>query len=180
MRTTSEQMNTQPKVYVWDIVVRVFHWTTAVCFVMAYLLEDNRDAHKFFGYVLMTGLIVRLVWGVVGTFHAKFWNFIPSPPKVIRYFIAMLRGKESRYIGHNPAGALMIVALIFALGTISATGWMMGLDRYWGEEAVENLHIQAVNGTFALIAIHISGVIYSSIKHRENLVRAMLTGWKNL
>ena len=132
-----------------------------ICFVLAYLLEDNRDLHKFFGYTLMSALVLRLIWGVIGTHHARFWNFIPSPPRAISYLIAMLRGSEPRYVGHNPAGALMIIALIVALSTISATGWMMGTDRYWGEEWVEDLHADAVNVTLASIALHLGGVIYS-------------------
>ena len=178
MRTANEQSHSTNKIYVWDLVVRSFHWITVISFVLAYILVDNRDLHKFFGYTLTTALAIRLAWGFVGSYHAKFWNFIPSPTHLRSYIRATVRGDEPRHLGHNPLGAMMIVALIVMLSAISVTGWMMGLDRYWGEEWVEELHEIVVNITLFLIALHLGGVIYSSLKHKENLVLAMISGWK--
>ena len=137
-----------------------------------------RNLHLLFGYALLFGFTVRLIWGVIGSHHAKFASFIPTPKASVKYLWLLISGKEPRYIGHNPAGAVMIVSLIACILCISITGWMMGLDKYWGEEWVENLHLIFVNVTLVLVFLHICGVIYSSLKHRENLVIAMITGWK--
>ena len=179
MRTTGKTAPDASNIYVWDLVVRLFHWITVISFALAYFFDDNRSLHKFFGYTLLMALIIRLFWGFIGSYHARFLNFIPLPTEAVRYLLAMIRGHESRHLGHNPAGAMMIVALIIALSTISATGYMMGMDRYWGEEWVEQLHADAVNITLLLLVLHLGGVVYASWKHRENLVRSMMTGWKS-
>lgn len=165
-------------VKVWDLVVRVFHWSTVSLFTLAYFFESPRSLHLWLGYSLMAVLVVRIIWGFVGTRHARFSEFVPGPSRLGTYLARLLEGTERRHLGHNPAGGAMIIAMMGTIVGIGFTGWMMGLDAYWGEDWVENLHEILVNIALVLIAIHVFGVIFSSLRHRENLVAAMITGFK--
>ena len=104
---------------------------------------------------------------------------MPGPRKFLRYLAAMWTGREARYLGHNPAGAAMIVALLVLLAAVGTTGYMMGMDAFFGVEWVEDLHKALVNGLLVLVALHVAGVVLSSRRHRENLVLAMITGEKD-
>ena len=86
--------------------------------------------------------------------------------------------RARRYIGHNPAGGAMVILLIAMISGIVTTGYMMTTDTWWGIEWVEDVHKTLVYATLGLIVLHVAGVILASIEHRENLVRAMITGWK--
>lgn len=165
-------------VRVWDVVVRVFHWSTVTLFTLAWLIEKPRDLHEALGYTLMAILVVRILWGFVGTRHARFTDFVPSPRGFMAYLRAMLAGREPRYLGHNPAGGAMVVALMLTLAAIGTTGWMMGLDGFWGAEWVEELHEGLASFALLLVLAHVAGVAYASLRHGENLVRAMWTGVK--
>jgi cytochrome b len=167
-----------PSVQVWDIVVRVFHWSTVTLFTLAYLIERPRDLHKALGYTLMAILAIRVIWGLFGSRHARFTSFVPSPRRLFAYLGDMYRGSEKRYLGHNPAGGAMIVAMMLTLAGIGVSGWMMGLDAFWGVGWVEELHEGLVSFALVLIAVHVSGVVFSSLRHHENLVRSMITGVK--
>jgi len=87
-------------------------------------------------------------------------------------------GKAKRYVGHNPAGGMMVIALLAGVATITATGFAMTTDAFWGIEWVEDLHEFAANGTVLLIALHVGGVVLASLQHNENLIKAMFTGFK--
>jgi cytochrome b len=166
------------RVRVWDPVVRLFHWGTAFAFAGAYFLLDPRDLHEALGYAVLALLAVRVIWGFVGTVHARFADFVLGPARFLDYATKMMAGREPRYLGHNPAGGAMVVALMALLGLTALSGWMMSLDAFWGEDWVENLHQSVANGMLVLIAIHVAGVAYSSLRHGENLVAAMFSGLK--
>jgi cytochrome b len=168
-----------PRVRVWDPLVRVVHWTLAASVLGAFFLERPRDLHEALGYVALGAVAVRLVWGIIGPRHARFSAFAPSPPRLLAYLGDMLRGREARYLGHNPAGAVMIFALLALVALTSVTGWMMGTDAWFGEDWVEDLHETAATLTLLLVPVHVGGVVWSSLRHRENLVRAMITGDKH-
>lgn len=167
------------RVKVWDPVVRIFHWTVAGG-VIANLtvLKHEETPHIYVGYAVVAALAIRLIWGVVGRRHARFASFVPGPTGLLRYLRAMAARREPRYIGHNPAGAAMIVVLMGLLATVGATGWMMGLDRFWGVGWVETLHETAANVLICAVALHVIGAIVESVRHRENLPLAMITGHK--
>lgn len=177
--TISMTCNSPKRVKVWDIGVRLFHWSLVSMFAAAYLFADQRSLHRTLGYVVIGLIAFRLIWGFIGGKHARFADFIPSPRRLLGYLRAMIRGTEARYLGHNPAGAAMIVALLATLSGICATGYMMGMDAYFGVEWVEDAHKALVNLALLLIVGHVSGVIFSSIRHRENLVKSMITGEKD-
>lgn len=168
-------------VVVWDPLVRVFHWSLVVAFLGAYLLGDSGGAlHQAFGFTAVGLVTLRLLWGFVGSRHARFSSFVPSKGVLLRYLKDVLAHKEARYLGHNPAGAAMIVALLAAIIATGASGWLMTTDAFWGSEAVEAMHELAANGTLLLVGLHIIGVAFSSLRHHENLVRAMMTGRKRM
>jgi cytochrome b len=167
------------KILVWDAPTRVFHWLLALSFVGAYATGDSerwRDIHVALGYT-MSGLIgFRVLWGLVGTRHARFESFAYGPGRILRYLLSILRGKPEHYPGHNPAGSLAVY-LLLACGV---TVVMSGLAAYneIGGEWLEELHEATSHAMLALVLIHIAGVVASSVLHRENLVRAMVTGMK--
>jgi cytochrome b len=170
----------QKKVRVWDAGVRLFHWSLVAMFASAYLFAEQRTLHIYLGYIVAALVAFRLVWGLVGTKHARFTDFVPAPFRLLRYLRDMVSGKEVRSLGHNPAGGAMIMALLATITGIAVTGYMIGMDAYFGEEWVERLHTTLVNFALVLVAIHLGGVIFSSFRHRENLVKAMITGEKRL
>ena len=168
------------RILVWDIPTRVFHWTLALSFAGAYLTAETeryRDLHLALGY-LMLGLIgFRLIWGVVGSRYARFSSFTFRPSEIVAYLKSLLRRHPKHYLGHNPAGAVAIF-LLLGLGMVSAiSGILLYLEV--GGEMFEDLHEGASNLMLAVVVIHIAGVVVSSLLHRENLVRAMVTGYKS-
>jgi cytochrome b len=166
-------------VKVWDPVVRIFHWALVAAFITSWMTGDEvRSIHLASGYVIMGLVVVRVVWGLVGTRHARFASFIHRPSTVLAYLRDTLRLRARRYIGHNPAGGAMILALLSGLAVVCATGFMMTTDAYWGVEWVEDLHGAAANLLIILAGLHLAGVAAASFEHRENLVKAMITGRK--
>ena len=164
---------------VWDLFVRMFHWGLVLSFGVAWFSSHPAESiHHWAGYAAAGLILMRLLWGVVGTRYARFSQFVRSPTTIIRYLSEIVSGREARYLGHNPAGGIMILALIAAMATTAWTGWMMTTDSYFGVEWVETAHALAAHGLLVLILLHVGGVALASIRHRENLVVAMVTGRK--
>jgi cytochrome b len=216
---------------VWDPLVRIGHWTLAVAFFTAYLTEDDfLTQHVWAGYIVGAYVLVRLVWGVIGSRHARFRNFLYSPAKVFGYLKNLIARKPQHYIGHNPAGGIMVAALLISLAGTAITGMKLyaveenagpfavaaqqiplqsvsfvdeanaedddeddddedkvsrGLNAghkadKQAEEFWEEWHETFANLTLMLVALHILGVIVSSIIDKETLVKAMWTGKKEI
>ncbi len=164
---------------VWDIAVRVFHWSLVVVFAAAFISGDEWDRfHELAGYTAAGLVAFRILWGFIGTRHARFTSFVKGPTAVLAYLRDILAGREKRYLGHNPAGAAMILALLAGILGLGATGYMLTLDTYWDAEWVEELHEVIANGMLVLIALHVGGVVLTGMRHGENLVAAMVTGRK--
>lgn len=164
---------------VWDPLVRLFHWSLVASFAVAWLTADEWDAlHEWAGYAAAALIGFRLLWGLAGPRYARFAQFIRSPRLTVNYIRASIRGQEPRYLGHNPLGAIMIVGLILAMAGTALTGWMYTLDAFWGVEWVEEMHELLANMLLIMVVVHVSGVVLSSLRHRENLVRAMINGRK--
>jgi cytochrome b len=166
-------------VKVWDLFVRVFHWSLVALFLIAYVTGDEiEQVHIMAGYTIAALLLLRVVWGFIGPRHARFTDFVRSPREAIVYMRDAMLFRARRYIGHNPAGGLMVLALIVMLIGTCVTGYMMTTDAYWGSDAMEDIHGALANATVALIVLHVLGVLFASFEHRENLVKAMVTGRK--
>ncbi|MEX0828231.1 MAG: cytochrome b/b6 domain-containing protein, partial [Haliea sp.] len=164
---------------VWDPLVRIFHWGLVACFAVAWITADEWDGlHEAAGYIAVGLINFRLLWGVVGPHYARFSSFLRRPGDVAGYLGDILRGREKRYIGHNPAGAVMIIALILVMVGTASTGWMYTTERFWGESWVKEAHEFLANGLLVLVILHVAGVILASMRHSENLVRSMMTGRK--
>ncbi len=166
-------------VRVWDPLVRLFHWSLVVAFAVAYF-SANRwdDVHTVAGYAAGGLVALRLAWGVIGTPHARFSSFVRSPRTVIAYLRAMVAGTEARHIGHNPAGGAMIIALIAGMAVTATTGWLLTTDAFWGDTFMQHLHHWSAHAMVLLILAHLAGVALASVRHRENLVAAMISGRK--
>lgn len=167
------------EVAVWDPLVRVFHWSLVLSFAVAWLsAEEVRWLHVWAGYAAGGLIAFRLLWGLVGPRHARFARFVRRPAAVRRYLGDLLRGRETRHLGHNPAGGAMILALLASMAGLCLTGWLGTTDAFWGVDWVEGLHEALANLLLVLVGLHLGGVLLASLRHRENLVRAMVTGRK--
>lgn len=166
-------------ILVWDAPVRVFHWLLVLSFFGAFLTAESerwRLVHVTLGYTAGGLVAFRLLWGLVGTRHARFASFVRGPRAVGRYLLSLLGGRPAHSVGHNPAGALAIV-LLLALSLLTVlVGWLSYNDI--GGHWLEELHEGAANLMLAVVGVHVAGVAVSGWLHREHLVRAMITGRK--
>lgn len=188
---------------VWDIFVRFFHWTLVGAVLICFLTEDDLVIlHIVAGYYIGGLLVARIAWGFIGTQHARFSDFAFGPWTIVAYLRDLVGGRARRYVGHSPAGAAMVYALLLTLAAVTWTGHVsyrqegsqLGSlpaittpahaddddrrDEGEGGEVVSELHEGLANILLVLIALHIAGVFWSGFAHRENLVRAMISGEK--
>ena len=167
------------RILVWDAPVRLFHWLMVLSFAGAYLSAESerwRLLHVTLGYT-MAGLVAfRILWGLLGTRHARFASFVRGPGAVGRYLRSLLQRRPEHYTGHNPAGALAIVALLLLTLGVTAAGWATYQEV--GGKWLEELHQVLANLMLTVVGVHVAGVVLGSWLHRENLVAAMLTGRK--
>ena len=167
------------RILVWDLPVRLFHWLLALSFAGAFLTAESermRDIHVTLGYTFAGLIAFRLVWGVIGSRYARFASFVSGPRDVLRYLASLASRAPHHHVGHNPAGGWAVVALLGLGALVAATGYATYTGV--GGHALESLHEGAANALLALVAVHIAAVIGSSFVHRENLVAAMITGYK--
>jgi len=162
---------------IWDLPTRVFHWALAGSFLGAYLLAEedgSRNLHVMFGYTVAGLLVFRLLWGFVGSTHARFRDFAYGPGAAAGYLRDLVRGRARDYDGHNPAGSWAIYALLALAATTALTGWLQynGI----GGEAIEQIHEVLANAWLFMVAAHVGGVVVASLAHRRNLVATMITG----
>ncbi len=188
-------MSEQSEVKVWDPLVRFFHWSLVTAFFIAYFTEDDwMTVHSWAGYLIAGLLVIRIIWGVIGTPYARFGNFVYRPDEVVGFVKDSIQFKAKRYLGHNPAGGAMIIALLISLVIISVSGmmliaieeqsgpfagWFVHIDGLW-PDLIEETHEFFAEFILLLVFIHVAGVIVESFIHNENLVKSMLTGFKPL
>ena len=194
------------QIKVWDLFVRFFHWTLVVAFAVAYVTEDEAMAlHVWAGYLVGGLVLARIVWGFVGPKHARFTDFVCGPFRAWRYLINLITGRAERHIGHSPAGGAMVLMLMAGCLVTVWTGMTLYAaeegkgplawdapaviapaladndereGREHGDKEGEGLHEPLAHLTFLLVLLHVGGVVLASIVHKENLSRAMVTGWK--
>jgi cytochrome b len=208
MRSSPHKSNRGHWVKVWDPLVRFGHWLLVAAFFIAWMTDDDLEIlHSWSGYLVGGIVLWRLVWGVIGTKHARFTDFVYGPMTVMRYAKSMLTRHPIHYLGHNPLGGYMVIALLIMLSLTTWTGLELygsegkgplainsqslalafanGDDHKRGERYTENgdelweeLHEACANLTLALVLLHIVGVLFSSLIHRENLIAGMISGYK--
>jgi len=165
------------RILVWDLPLRVFHWVLAASFAGAFLTAEServRDLHLLCGYTFVGAIAFRLVWGFVGTRHARFSALRFGPAAIRRYGLSLLRGRPERHLGHSPPGAVMI-PLLLGLGlAVAASGWAVSADA--GGEWLEEAHEIAATAMLVAVVAHVLGVVVVSVLQRENLVLPLVTG----
>ncbi|MGB0224786.1 MULTISPECIES: cytochrome b/b6 domain-containing protein [unclassified Marinobacterium] len=180
------------EIRVWDPLVRVFHWALVLSFAIAWISADEFDTlHFWAGYTIAALVAFRIVWGFIGTRHARFSDFVYRINTIKSYLIDLAALRPKHYVGHNPAGGLMVIVLLLSLGLLTFTGmasvapdgigplagtWVESISGYW----MEDVHEAVANLVLAFVLFHISGVLISSLVHGENLVRAMINGKKEI
>jgi len=167
-------------ILVWDAPVRVFHALMVLSFAGAWLSAESerwRLAHVTLGYTMAALVAFRVIWGLVGTRHARFSSFVRGPAAVGAHLRSMLRGRPDHHTGHNPAGTLAILALLGSATAVTATGWA-GFNEFGGEWLKE-VHEALASLMLAVVGVHVAGVVLGSWLERQNLVMGMLTGRKH-
>ncbi len=182
----------QNEVRVWDPFVRIFHWSLVLTFTIAWLSGDEFEVlHINAGYAVLGLVLLRIVWGFIGTRHARFRNFVYPPAEVKGFLRDTLMQRARRYLGHNPAGGAMIILMLLSLVITTVTGIacygiedgagplaMLVAVPEAGGEMLEEVHEFFANLMVLLVVVHVIGVIFESQLHHESLIRAMLTGRK--
>jgi cytochrome b len=187
-------MQNQVKELVWELPIRIFHWSLVSGVIASYLSAKSHmgNLHVLVGYALCILLAGRVILGFVGSQYSRFDSFVFSISETLDYLRSMLQGNPKHYLGHNPAGALMVFALLITLSALFMSGLItlalidfdgpfLFLVNYLDDETsywFRSLHGAITNIVLSLIPLHLMGVALGSIQHKENLVRAMVTGCK--
>lgn len=166
------------KVLVWDRVVRGCHLILVVVFFSNYFInEQGETVHIALGYLAVSAVVVRLVWGFVSQGAARWSAFFPTPARLGVHWGLLWSRQPWRGLGHSPIGALVMITMLSLVVGLVATGVMMTeVDRFWGEEWLQDLHERCADLLAALVALHVTAAVVESRALRENLVVSMLTG----
>lgn len=169
------------RVLIFDWPVRLFHWLLAGGIVLAFAIAQLADKHgalfpyhAMIGIVLGAVLVLRLIWGLVGTRYARFTSFLFGPAAVMQYLKGVATGKTQHHVGHNPASSWAIFLMYAGVAAVVASGLMMSR----GIEAGEEVHEVAVYALLAVAGVHVLGVILHTVRQRENITLGMITGRK--
>ena len=166
---------------VWDPFVRIFHWSLVAGFgANALVLDDDGKAHQWLGYAVVVLVLLRVLWGLVGTRYARFTSFPPSLSQSTAQLREMIGGIRNIHVGHTPLGALMIYNLLLSMLVIGISGWLMTTDMFWGLEWPEELHEASVAWAELSVLMHVAAVVFESWRTSVNLPRAMITGCKDI
>ena len=167
------------KVRVWDKFVRIFHWSLVAC-VLAnfFVIDDGETVHQWLGYTASILVCARIVWGFIGSRHARFSDFFPTPAAIRQHLRDMMSGSKEHHDGHNPLGAVVMLVMLAIVLSLGATGYLQTTDAFWGEEWLQELHEGLASALIALAGFHALAAIVMSRIERTNLVAAMITGIK--
>ena len=178
---------------VWDLPTRLFHWTLAIAvFYSWFSMEvlENMQQHFYSGYVVLSLLLFRLVWGLVGSYYARFSSFPCSPRSILNYLKGLRSPKPERYLGHNPLGSLSAILMILLVLVQAVLGLFSSDDYFFGPLSglvdskvmtwASEMHLLNSNAVFAVIGLHIAAILYYQLIKKERLTKAMITGDKVL
>ena len=170
------QLVTQP---VWSVSVRLLHWVLALTMITSFVTREGGGRwHEWTGYAALAAAAVRVILGVAGKGRWRFSQFLAGMAATVAYARAILNHTEARYLGHNPLGGWMVIALLADAIATGLTGWLYTTDRFWGVQWVEELHSLLGHALIPLLLLHVAGAVFTSWRHRENLIAAMLHGRK--
>lgn len=190
-------MKGEPRTFVWDLPTRLFHWVLAVLVSISITTGllggfEIMDYHMLSGYGILTLVVFRLVWGLVGNQHARFASFIQGP-SAIRHYLQQLRGQRpaTPHVGHNPLGGLSVLALLatllvqagtglFTTDDIMLEGPLLHLVSDNTSGKLTALHTNLAWGIMGLVLLHLLAIGYYWLARADNLVLPMLTGWRRL
>jgi len=188
-----QQSPEQAYLRVWDLPVRIFHWLIVLLFVTAYVTHtlgaDYFIYHLWSGYAMLVSVSFRILWGVVGTHHARFSNFVRNPIATIKYVLSIFKKTDKPYAGHNPLGAIMVIILLPALLVQAITGLFTNdeifnlgpLYAYVSDElslSLTSLHRQLFYWIAGAVILHIVAVLCHQFLKRDKIIGAMFTGKK--
>jgi cytochrome b len=184
------------RVKLWDPALRLFHWALVVCVVTGWMLgrfgPNIMTLHFYAGYVVIGLLAFRILWGFVGSRPARFRHFLFGPKKTLAYVVTLPKRRPSYWPGHNPVGALSVFALLGVLILQVGTGLFIDADdfintgplvdwvSYDTARAAAGLHYRLSLLLLALIVLHLGAILFYRFWKRENLVKPMVTGWKEV
>jgi cytochrome b len=169
------------RVRVWDRFVRLFHWSLVACVALdSFALDGSEAPHHWAGYAAAALVGARIAWGFVGSRYARFSQFFPTPTRIREHLVHLRNREPAASPGHNALGAVMMLALMAVVMALGITGWMQGLDRYFGEEWLMDLHEQLADALIALVVLHVAAAVVMSAWEKTNLIGAMITGWKQM
>jgi cytochrome b len=170
---------TPHSVHVWDPFVRLFHWGLVLCVSLnLFILEDGETPHQWTGYAACLLIVARFVWGFIGSRHARFSDFFPTPARLMAHITHMVSGNKPHYIGHNPLGALMMFLLLLLVLSLGLTGWLQTTDMFWGDEWLQEVHELLSNALLAAAGMHALAAIIMGRIEKVGLIRAMFSGVK--
>ena len=166
-------------IFVWDWPLRAIHWGLVIAVVVAWFTPNTYDTtHRVAGYSVMILIVLRIVWGFAGTRYSRFQRYRHFPFVIPRYLRDLLRGRPGRYVGLNPAGILMAIALLLSLAVSAVTGWLQVTEKYFGIAWVQDLHTVSSYLVAVLAVMHLASVLIVGRMQRANLILSMITGWK--
>lgn len=170
------------QVRVWDILVRVTHWTVAAGITAnLFFTEDGSELHEYVGYTVVGLVVIRLLWGLVGTRYARFSDFFPTPARLKRHLSDLShRRMDKQHLGHNPLAAIMMLSLWAVIIGLGVSGYLMEAEIFGSEDLFEEIHELLANSLYLLVPLHIISAIVMSYWERQNLIKSMITGNKTL
>lgn len=164
---------------VWDRFVRFFHWSLVSCVLINFfLVDDGETLHQWIGYFASGLIVARIVWGFVGSEHARFTSFFPTPARLRAHLAAIRSGNAGVHLGHNPLGAVMMLALMALVLALGLSGFLQTTDAFWGEEWLQEVHEVLASALIGLAGLHAAAAIVMGRLEGVNLVGAMITGVK--
>lgn len=181
-------------VRVWDLPIRLFHWLLVIAiiglFTTGKLGGNWMQWHERIGYFVLGLILFRVIWGVVGNYHARFSNFVRGPSSVWMYFRSLIKGESPKHVGHNPMGALSVVVFLIVIGVQAVTGLFADDDiMLRGPYAstvggklssfFTNIHKLNSDVILVLIGVHLAAILFYFFVKKDNLTKPMVTGVKS-
>ena len=163
---------------VWDIQTRVFHWMIALPVLLNFFLDGEENPHKWLGYVALIGLSLRLMWEFRPGTQKRFSAFMLNWNDVKNYILQLIHNEAKPTLAHNPMASWVYIFIWIIVVLLGSTGFMMGLDAFWGEDWLEELHGTLATIMKVLVFLHLSGIIFDSFKFKRQTWLGMITGKK--